>query len=134
MKDIGKIERLSPEELERIASDDSVKVPEDLRASLEALAGAAELAENEGSVQKGRAKPWLWAVPAVAAALVAAVIIFRSVPAAPKDTFSDPYLAYAQVQEVFDQISRKGDEAATLAGTAVPVFEKTENILNRVLK
>ena len=164
MKDINEIERLTPEDLERIASDTSVRVPSDLKASLEALAGAAEfakpsgLAAAEGNLQKGpemtvspsfqrgiRSKkaifdgslwkrPMLWGIPAVAAALVAAVIVFRSVPKEPEDTFSDPYLAYAEVQKAFGQISQKGEEAAAIAGNAVPVMEKTEDLLNRLMK
>lgn len=140
MKDIGKIERLTPEDLERIASDESVRVPADLKASLEALAGAAELLDERpaaagvipGLAEKRLARnAWYWAAPAVAAALVAAVLVFRSQP---KDTFSDPYLAYAEVQKAFGQISQKGEEAAAIAGNAVPVMEKTEDLLNRLMK
>lgn len=142
MKDINEIERLSPEDLERIASDTSVRVPSDLKASLEALAGAAEFAqpekvpvETEPVVRKaGIFRPLLWGIPAVAAALVAAVLVFRSVPKQPQDTFSDPYLAYAEVQKAFGQISQKGEAAATIAGNAVPVMEKTEDLLNRIMK
>ena len=142
MKEINEIERLSPEDLERIASDTSVRVPSDLKASLEALAGAAEFAqpekvpvETEPVVRKaGIFRPLLWGIPAVAAALVAAVLVFRSVPKQPQDTFSDPYLAYAEVQKAFGQISQKGEAAATIAGNAVPVMEKTEDLLNRIMK
>ena len=150
MKDINEIERLTPEDLERIASDESVRVPADLKASLEALAGASELLDEGptasgvipglaektlGRKSSGRRsqglRAWYWAVPAVAAALVAAVLVFRSQP---KDTFSDPYLAYAEVQKAFGQISEKGEAAAAIAGNAVPVMEKTEDLLNRLMK
>lgn len=150
MKDINEIERLTPEDLERIASDESVRVPADLKASLEALAGAAKVLEDRpaaaggipglaektlGRKSSGRPsqswRAWYWAVPAVAAALVAAVLVFRSQP---KDTFSDPYLAYAEVQKAFGQISEKGEAAAAIAGNAVPVMEKTEDLLNRLMK
>ena len=150
MKDINEIERLTPEDLERIASDESVRVPADLKASLEALAGAAKVLEDRpaaagvipglaektlGRKSSGRRsqglRTWYWAVPAVAAALVAAVLVFRSQP---KDTFSDPYLAYAEVQKAFGQISEKGEAAAAIAGNAVPVMEKTEDLLNRLMK
>ena len=150
MRDINEIERLTPEDLERIASDESVRVPADLKASLEALAGASKVLEDRPTAagvipglaektlgRKSSARPsqgwrtWYWAVPAVAAALVAAVLIFRSQP---KDTFSDPYLAYAEVQKAFGQISEKGEAAAAIAGNAVPVMEKTEDLLNRLMK
>ena len=134
MKDINEIERLTPEDLERIASDESVRVPADLKASLEALAGAAKVLEDRPAAAGRRSqglRAWYWAVPAVAAALVAAVLVFRSQP---KDTFSDPYLAYAEVQKAFGQISEKGEAAAAIAGNAVPVMEKTEDLLNRLMK
>ena len=134
MKDINEIERLTPEDLERIASDESVRVPADLKASLEALAGASELLDEKPAAAGRRSqawRTWYWAVPAVAAALVAAVLVFRSQP---KDTFSDPYLAYAEVQKAFGQISEKGEAAAAIAGNAVPVMEKTEDLLNRLMK
>ena len=150
MKDINEIERLTPEDLERIASDESVRVPADLKASLEALAGASKVLEDRPTAsgvfhgfaekrlsRKSSSRPsqglraWYWAVPAVAAALVAAVLVFRSQP---KDTFSDPYLAYAEVQKAFGQISEKGEAAAAIAGNAVPVMEKTEDLLNRLMK
>ncbi len=134
MKDINEIERLSPEDLERIASDTSVRVPSDLKASLEALAGAAELAESGRPEPTTARRPLFWAIPAVAAALVAAVIVFRSVPQQPEDTFSDPYLAYAEVQKAIGQVYQKRDAAAEIAGNAVPVMEKTEDILNRIMK
>lgn len=134
MKDINEIERLSPEDLERIASDTSVRVPSDLKASLEALAGAAELAESGRPEPTTARRTLFWAIPAVAAALVAAVLVFRSVPKEPEDTFNDPYLAYAEVQKAFGQISQKGEAAATIAGNAVPVMEKTEDLLNRIMK
>ena len=134
MKDINEIERLTPEDLERIASDESVRVPADLKASLEALAGASELLDEAPAASSRRSRglrAWYWAVPVVAAALVAAVLVFRSQP---KDTFSDPYLAYAEVQKAFGQISEKGEAAAAIAGNAVPVMEKTEDLLNRLMK
>lgn len=155
MKNINELERLTPEQLEQIASDESVRVPADLKASLEALAGAAELAESgrpESAVCSATATPgadtknfrkrqlrpfrnvfpWI-AIPA-AATLAAAFIIFRNVSRRPQDTFSDPYLAYAEIQKTFSRIAESGDQAARIAGGAVPVMEKTEELLNRIMK
>jgi len=122
MKEITEIEKLGLEELERIASDTSVKVPTDLKASLELLADE-ELSPAAPSPKRPalrRVLPW---VASVAAVLVAGVIIL-SVQSQPKDTYSDPYLAYAEVQRTF----------ARIAGDTVPVVEKTGNIIDRVIK
>ena len=47
MKTIEDIEKLTDEQLSQIAEDSSVKVPESLAESLEALVGAAALTEEE---------------------------------------------------------------------------------------
>ena len=93
MKTIDEITRLSAEDLERIALDESIPVPEELSGRV-----AATLA-------RPRSRAWTrWAVPAAAAAIVVAGIGLTREPE-PKDTFDDPYLAYAEVEKVFSKIS-----------------------------
>ena len=156
MKKISEIEALTPEQLELVAADASVPVPEDLKASLEALAGAAELAGilEEGTPERvrgegeapervrgegrhlgaGKSAVWKrWAVAAAAAAVVALAVTL-AVPSRPKDTFSDPLLAYAEVQRAFDLISARGEQAMEIAGKAVPVMEKTDEIIRKITK
>ena len=171
--------------MEAVASDASVPVPGDLKASLEALAGAAEAAgilekgpgltggdegqsaaggeawrseagretgrlsgprkagrstasweagQGEASPEAGRRAVRLrWAAAAAAAAAVALTVTL-SVPSRPKDTFSDPLLAYAEVQKTFDRISSRGEQAMEIAGKAVPVMEKTDEIIKKATK
>ena len=162
MKRIEDIEKLTLQELEAISDDTSIKVPEDLSKSLAELLGAAELvekpakhrlaklfgayeAEKEVSEAKESAKesekkpakprrPLLrWAIAAAVAAALALGIYF-SIPKSPRDTFSDPYLAYAEVQQAFELISQKSNKAAEIAGKAVPVMEKTEEIIRNLNK
>ena len=128
MKNIEDIEKLTEEQLLQMADDESVAVPDSLGESLMALVGAAELTKPE---PRRRPAPIRWAVAAAIVA-VAAVGISLSVPRRPKDTFSDPYLAYAEVQRAFECIARKGGQAAQIAGEAVPALEKTEEILNKI--
>lgn len=127
MKKIEDIEKLTDEQLSQIAEDSSVKVPEGLAESLEALVGAAALTEEEPRSKQAFIP---WAVAAAVAAVLA-MGIFLNIPRRPKDTFSDPYLAYAEVQKSFDRISQK---AASAAGKSVPAFEKTEELLNYISK
>ena len=134
MKEIEEIQGLGLEELEKIASDESVKVPSGLKASLEALAGAAELTKEAEAEQTAPRRPLVWAAVAVAASLAAAFLVFRGITPQPRDTFSDPYLAYAEIQKTFSRISESGEQAAKIAGNAVPAMEKTEEILNRIMK
>lgn len=154
MKRIEDIEKLTLQELEAISDDTSIKVPEDLSKSLAELVGAAELvekpakhrlaklfgayeAEKEVSEAKESSKPLRpllrWAIAAAVAAALGLGIYF-SIPKSPRDTFSDPYLAYAQVQQAFELISQKSNKAAEIAGKAVPVMEKTEEIIRNLNK
>ena len=95
MKSIDEITRLSAEDLERISLDESIPVPEELSGRV-----SATLARQRS---RSRAR---WAVPAAAAAAVlVAVGIGLTRNPEPKDTFDDPYLAYAEVERVFSKIS-----------------------------
>ena len=94
MKSIDEISRLSAEDLERISLDESIPVPEELSARVQA-AGA----------QANRRR---WVLPAGIAAAVAtllAVGLTLTRNPEPMDTFDDPYLAYAEVEKVFAKIS-----------------------------
>ena len=93
MKTIDEITRLSAEDLERISLDESIPVPEELSGRVGA------------TLTRERSRAWArWAVPAAAAAAVLIGIGLTREPQ-PKDTFDDPYLAYAEVERVFSKIS-----------------------------
>lgn len=130
MKRIEDIEKLTLQELEAISDDTSIKVPEDLSKSLSELVGASELVEKP---EKPRRPLLRWAIAAAVAAALGLGIYF-SIPKSPRDTFSDPYLAYAEVQQAFEFISQKSNKAAEIAGKAVPVMEKTEEIIRNLNK
>ena len=92
MKTLDEMTRLSAEDLERISLDESIPVPEELSAR----------------VQAAVRRPARWALPAGIAAVVAALIavgLTLTWNPEPKDTFDDPYLAYAEVEKVFSKIS-----------------------------
>lgn len=91
MKNIDEITRLTADDLERISLDESIPVPEDL----------------SGKVQQAvRGRTLRWAVPTgVAAAIAVLLAVGLTRNPEPKDTFDDPYLAYAEVEKVFSKIS-----------------------------
>ena len=114
MKTLDEISRLTAEDLERISQDGSTPVPEELPSRI-----AAAL--------PGRKPARKWILPAgIAAALVAVSALGLSLKGEPepKDTFSDPYLAYAEVEKAFDKIS------STLAYGAGKVSEAEQHIEN----
>ena len=91
MKNIDEITRLTADDLERISLDKSIPVPEEL----------------SGKVQQAvRGRTLRWAVPTgVAAAIAILLAAGLTRNPEPKDTFDDPYLAYAEVEKVFSKIS-----------------------------
>jgi len=133
MKRLEDIENLSLEELERISDDKSVKVPEGVSASLEDAVAATAVAEQgtAGSVRRPVAG---YALGGVLAAAVAGLAIVLSLPRAPKDTFDDPLMAYAELEKTFSYISSKVDRGLELAAEAEPAFEKTAGTLNKTIK
>ena len=91
MKNIDEITRLTADDLERISLDESIPVPEEL----------------SGKVQQAvRGRTLRWAVPTgIAAAIAVLLAVGLTWNPEPKDTFDDPYLAYAEVEKVFSKIS-----------------------------
>lgn len=104
------IERLSLEELRLMAEDPQTPVPEALPDRLQAMASAAVLAEKglealadkfDAIALRRRPARWFWgAVPAAALAAVAIFLLVRK-PQQPKDTFTDPTLAYIEMSRAF---------------------------------
>ena len=128
MKTIRDIESLSPEELERIGDDSSVKVPEGLSDSiLEAIAAESEVEK------RGKGFPYRLALAsAAAAAAVAAVAVPTLKHQAIHDTYDDPMLAYAQVEETFRIISGKMSSTIEKTMEASEIMEKPSEIFERI--
>ena len=108
------IERLSLEELQRMAEDPEIAVPEVLSSKLQEMACAASLvskgtealADKPGATAPSwRPNRWLWGViPAVTLAALAALLLLHK-PQQPKDTFADPTLAYIEISRAFSIFS-----------------------------
>jgi hypothetical protein len=96
MKTIDVISRLGAEDLERISLDESISVPEELSGRVQEAVSKAD------GTRRHR-----WALPAagIAAAVAVLVGIGLTREPQPKDTFDDPYLAYAEVEKAFSKIS-----------------------------
>ena len=126
MKRPEDIEKLSMLDLERIASDESIKVPATLKRDITITARTLELTSIEDVAVKQASKKRfvLFSYPAAAVAIIAIGmgLTFRSIP---KDTFDDPRMAYIQMEEVFGFISEKMNSGLEIANAAEPVIEKT---------
>ncbi|MCQ2068193.1 MAG: hypothetical protein MJY68_03710 [Bacteroidaceae bacterium] len=139
MKRLEDIENLSMLELDRIASDKSIKVPASLKHDIAVTARALEMASKEEEEVKEtrtthrRYRNILRMISYPAAAIAIITIGMRlsfqdSIPT-PKDTFEDPMMAYVQMEQVFGFISEKMNTGMDIADAAEPVIDKTINAL-----
>ena len=138
MKRLEDIENLSIVDLDRIASDESIKVPATLKRDIAITARALEMASKEEEETVVEAKPAtrtryrkilrMISYPAAAIAVIT-IGLNLSFHDAPQDTFEDPMLAYVQMEQVLGFISEKMNAGMDIANAAEPVLEKTINAL-----
>ena len=119
MKKIEDIEKLDLQELETIAEDKKAAVPEGLNASVERVIEAQALREQIES-KRHEARFWRPLSISLAAVAVCLTVVFTlpKKQAALQDTFDDPMLAYAEVQQVFNKLSTKMEHSITLAANS----------------
>lgn len=130
MKSIEDIEKLSFGDLERIASDESVKVPGSLSRKLETAAAAVSFdEERRAACKKGRSRAAVWGTAFAAAAGLALML---AIPTRPKDTFSDPAFAYAELEKAFAYISSEMGKGLEIASEAGPALEKPGRIIEKI--
>lgn len=127
MKKIENIEKMGTEELEAAALKENIHVPEGLEDRIKSRLAAESV--MDGSARKHSPLPY------IAAAAAAAVAAFLAIPhgdPALKDTYTDPYLAYAKVEETFNTISNKMAAGLSLAEKASDAAAKPQEIINRI--
>ena len=130
MKRIEDIEKMEPEQLEEAALKENIPVPEGLKESI-----LSAIAANEAMGESAPARRLQWApyvAFAAAAAVAAAVIIPNSREPRLRDTYDDPYLAYAQVEATFQKISDKMAVGVLLAAKAEETAEKPIQIIKNI--
>lgn len=128
MKRIQDIEKLQEEELEKAALGEDIAIPAGLEERLKAAIAAKEAV-------KPKAEPVRWipyAALAVAAGFAAVVAVQHNAAGKLHDTFDDPYLAYAQVEATFQEISDKMALGVDLAAKAEQTAGKPMEIINKI--
>ena len=119
MKSLKELENMSLEELEAVSLDENIVVPEGFAARLESCL--------EG--RKGRAR----VVRLVAAAASVAVLAGVGFGVAkwqdePKDTFDDPYLAYAELEKAFATMSGGVQKALAMAEESEAALDMVSSV------
>lgn len=130
MKSLKDIEDISLEELEAVSLDESVKVPEGfaerLRENIEAQQKIERLDEAGSAPRTIR----LTFISAAASVAVLAGIGFGIArwQNEPKDTFDDPYMAYAELEKAFAKMSESMQKAIAMAEESEVALEKVAEV------
>lgn len=127
MKSIEDIQNMSLEALEAIADDVSVEAPASQNGRLEAALTAESLREDSRTRHTV-----YWAVSGALAAAAAGLAVVLSLQTQPKDTFTDPVQAYAELEKTFSYISRKVEMGRSIIEDAEPAMEMTSNIIDKI--
>lgn len=129
MKSIKEIENMSLEQLEAVSMDENIPVPEGfaerMRADVEVL---ERLVEDKPQPQQRR-----WVMTTVSVAAAAALLIGVGFGIArwqsePKDTFDDPYLAYAELEKAFAIMSGGVHKALAMAEESEAALDKVSSV------
>ena len=125
---------LSLKELQAIARDTSIDVPEGLRSDLSASIGTLAFLEEKEEIRRPRRLAYLIGAAASLALLVGIGIGTDGFRRQPKDTFSDPYLASAQLEETFSMISASMSKGMAMAGDAnTSIINKTSELIDKAI-
>ncbi|MBQ8500220.1 MAG: hypothetical protein IJ495_05935 [Bacteroidales bacterium] len=124
MKSIQEIERMSLEDLERIASDERIEVPNGFTQKIEAQIIAEDLRAE--SVTPSR---WIGIAAAVAVIIGVGIGIF-GLQNEPKDTFDDPYLAYAELERAFATMSQELRKGFEMADRSEEIMDKAAAVFD----
>lgn len=128
MKSLKDIENISLEELEAVSQDETAAVPEGFRQRLEAeLDARSKLETLKEEPRKIRLAPVI-GVAASAAVLVGIGLGIARWQSEPKDTFTDPYLAYAELEKAFSTMSEGMNKALAMADRSEATLDKVAEV------
>ncbi len=108
MKRIQDIEKLTAADWDRIGADESIPVPEDLKVRLPHRRPAVAV--------------WSIAASVAIVAGIGLTALLRTPE--PKDTFSDPYLAYAAIEQAFSRMGDAVNQSAVILEQQEPELDK----------
>jgi hypothetical protein len=110
MKSIKEIENMSLEQLEAVSMDESIAVPE----------GFVNRLENSLEGRKSKVKVVRFVAAAASVAVLAGVGFgIAKWQDEPKDTYDDPYLAYAELERAFEMISTGINQSLEMANSVI---------------
>ena len=116
MKSIKDIERITTEELEAISLDEKIVVPHDLDYKI------------QSRILSKKKKTYSMISVAAAIAVIVTGLSMSLLNSEPKDTFDDPYLAYAELEKAFAKMSEGMKKGMDMVETSETVIKKSAEI------
>lgn len=125
MKSIKEIENMSLEELIAVSSDEATAVPEGFAERIGRQVEAQKIAKDlEYGADRTRTVRWIGAAAAVTL-LAGTALGIANWQNRPKDTFDDPYLAYAELEKAFATMSEGIQKGFAMADKSEDIIDKT---------
>ena len=129
MKSIKEIENMSLEQLEAVSMDENIPVPEGFAERMRADVEVPErLVEDKPQPQQRRWVMTTVSVAAAAARLIGVGFGIARWQSEPKDTFDDPYLAYAELEKAFAIMSGGVHKALAMAEESEAALDKVSSV------
>lgn len=128
MKSIKEIENMSLEQLERASLDDRTAVPEGFADRIQDVLDAQVIIDD--IAEDSHPGRWIRIVGAAASVAVLAGVglgIARW-QNEPKDTFDDPYMAYAELEKAFAKMSGGMQKALDMAEESEAALDKVVSV------
>lgn len=129
MKSVKDIENMSLEQLEAVSMDESIKVPEGFAERMKDEVGILERLTEDEPQKAGRVRTLRIASIAAAVAILAGVgfgvLRWQNEP---KDTFDDPYLAYAELEKAFAKVSDGMQKGLAMVEESEAAMDKVTSI------
>ena len=130
MKSLKEIEDISLEQLDAVSQDEAIAVPEGFRQRLEAELDAQNKLET---LKEEPRKIRLVPVIGVAASVLLLIGIGLGIArwqSEPKDTFTDPYLAYAELEKAFSTMSEGMNKALAMADKSETIIDRATSVFS----
>lgn len=129
MKSIKEIENMSLEELIAVSLDEAIAVPEGFAERIGRQVEAHKIAKDlENDADRVRTVRWIGAAAAVTL-LAGTALGIVNLQNQPKDTFDDPYLAYAELEKAFATMSDSLQKGLAMADKSEDIIDRTINVL-----
>ena len=132
MKSIKEIEDMSLEQLEAVSMDESITVPDGFASRMKDGVQTCEVLEHLVSDEaEDRRKAVRYVAAAASVAIMAGVGYgIAQWQSQPKDTFDDPYLAYAEIEKAFEKMSTGINKSLAMAGETEEVIGKVASVFS----